>query len=361
MIIAVIGANGFIGTRLVESLHLGGRHQVVPVVRRASGLALAARFALDWRLADALDVAALSAALAGCDAVVHAALGDPRQIEAMPPVLCAAAAAAGVNRLVYLSSAAVHGPAPAAGTTEDSALRCDHAMRYNNAKVRAEQAFFRGCARHHLAGFALRPGVVFGPRSRWIADVAADVREGRAGWLHAGRGICNTIYVDNLVAAVALAASAPAERAGPYLVGDAETVSWRDFIGGVARHVGRDPATIPDLPVPVFAPERESKFEAFTLTPAYGRLGRLLPPRAKRLVKGTLRAWPQPPDVADAWSLPDGPPGPVLTHEMALLLQCAWKLPHARATRLLGYAPPVAFAEGLRRSLAWLDFAEART
>ncbi len=36
--------------------------------------------------------------------------------------------------------------------------------------------------------------------------------------------------------------------------------------------------------------------------------------------------------------------------------QCRWKLPHAKAERLLGYRPPVAFADGLRRSLAWLDF-----
>lgn len=360
MIIAVIGANGFIGTRLVEMFHLGGRHSVVPVVRRASSLALPARFALDWRIGDALDAASLGRALAGCDVVVHVALGDPRQIGAMPDILCAAAAAAKVPRVVYLSSATVHGQAPEPGTTEDSPLHCHHALLYNNAKVRAELAFFRACARHQLAGFALRPGVVFGPRSRWIADVAADLRTGRAAWLNGGRGICNSIYVDNLVEAVHLAATAPADTAGAFLVGDAETVTWRDFLEPIARHTGLDASAFADLPVPVFPPEKASPLAAFTLSPAYARIGPLVPSRAKRLVKAVLHAWPAPPADPDGWHPHGIAPGPRLTHEMALLQQCAWKFPHARAATLLGYHPPFAFAGGLARSLAWLDFAEGR-
>ena len=360
MKIAVIGANGFIGTRVVEMFHLGARHTVIPVVRRASGLALPARFALDWRIGDALDVASLAAALEGCDAVVHAALGDPRQIEAMPAILCAAAGAARVPRVVYLSSATVHGQAPAPGTTEDTPLHCHHAILYNNAKVRAERAFFRDCARHRLAGFALRPGVVFGPRSRWIADAAADLRAGRGAWLHGGRGLCNSIYVDNLVEAVHLALIAP-DRGGAFLVGDAETVTWREFLGSIAQHAGLDESAFTDLPAPVFAPERESRLAALTLSPAYGRLGSRVPARAKRLVKALLRAWPEPAPVADAWTLHATAPRPRLTHELALLQQCRWKFPHDRAAARLGYRPTVTFADGLQRSLAWLDFAEGRT
>lgn len=361
MKIAIIGANGFIGTRLVEMFHLGARHTVVPVVRRASGLALPARFALDWRLGDALDVASLTAALAGCDAVVHAALGDPRQIEAMPAVLCSAAAAAHVPRVIYLSSATVHGQAPAPGTDETSPLHCAHPLLYNNAKVRAERAFFRGCARHRLAGFALRPGVVFGPRSRWIADAATSLRTGTGAWLNGGRGICNSIYVDNLVEAVHLAALAPDSAGGAYLVGDAETLTWRDFLGPIARHLGLAESAFTNLPVTAFPPERESKVAALTLSPFYARLGPRVPDRAKRLVKAVLRAWSPPPPAPDAWTLRRATPPPRLTHELALLQQCAWKFPSAHATARLGYRPTVTFAEGLQRSLAWLDFAEGRT
>ena len=359
MKVAVIGANGFIGTRVIEMFHLGDRHQVVPVVRRASGLALPARFDLEWRIGDALDVTALTAALSGCDAVVHTALGDPRQIEAMPAILCAAAAAARVPRVVYLSSASVHGQAPAPGTTEASPLHCHHALLYNNAKVRAERAFFHGCTRHRLSGFALRPGVVFGPRSRWIAEAAASIRSGRGAWIKGGRGICNSLYVDNLAEAVHLALIAPGDGEA-LLLGDAETVTWRDFFEPIARHAGLDATAFTELPPPVVLPEHASRLAALTLSPAYGRVGPYVPDRAKRLVKAVLRAWPAPPPSPDPWTLHPVPPRPGLTPELALLQQCTWKFPHDRAAARLGYRPTVPFAEGLRRSLAWLDFAEGR-
>jgi nucleoside-diphosphate-sugar epimerase len=361
MIVAIIGANGFIGTRLVEIFHLGDLHTVVPVVRRASSLALPARFALDWRIGDALDVPSLSAAFAGCNAVVHASLGDPRQIEAMPAVLCAAAAAAGVKRIVYLSSASVHGQAPEPDTTEDTPLHCHHAMDYNNAKVRAERAFFRGCAQHELEGFALRPGIVFGPRSRWITDLAADLRQRRAWLLNDGNGICNSLYVDNLVEAIAQSLTARSHAAGAYLVGDGERVTWFEFYRIVATSLGIDPATIHRLAsVPVFhrtTQERISRLVA-------GRVGQtvlpVMPARlktmAKRLAATLTPAFPTP----DSWRLSDAPQ-PRMTQELALLQQCLWQLKSDRAMQRLDYHPLVNFTTAIQRSLAWLAFAEGRT
>ncbi len=102
--VAVLGAGGFIGNRTLEMLYLGGRHEVRPVVRRPQSLALASRFDIYGRIADARDEMALTAAFAGCNFVVHAIAGDPRTIvEAIVPVY-RAASAAGVRRLVYLAA-----------------------------------------------------------------------------------------------------------------------------------------------------------------------------------------------------------------------------------------------------------------
>ncbi len=358
MKIAVIGASGFVGNRLVEHLHLGTDHTVVPVVRTPSRLALPARFDLPWRLGDALDAASLTAALAGCDAVVHAALGDPRQIEAMPGVLAAAAAASDVRRVIYLSTAAVHGQAPAPATDEASPLHTGHPLEYNNAKVRAERNFFRACARHGLAGFALRPGLVHGPRSRWITEAAADLRHGRAWLFNGGGGICNGIYVDNLCAGIVAALLAPPTVSGAYLVGDRETYTWRDFYQHLATGLGLG---TPDLPC-------VERFPAFRHSPAL-RLRRLLahpvpqqilplvPRRIKRVTQRLLAAAQTPPPPP-AWRLPV-PPAPRITEELALLQQCQWKLPHTLAAAQLGYRPGVTFAEAMARSVAWLKFAEA--
>ena len=361
MIVAVIGAGGFIGTRLVEMFHLQGLHTVVPIVRRPSGLALPARFALEGRVGDALSVPSLSAALAGCDAVVHTALGDPRQIEAMPAVLCAAAAAAGISRVVYLSSASVHGQAPEPGTNEDTPLHCRHAMDYNNAKVRAERAFFAGCARHGLEGFALRPGVVFGPRSRWISDLASDLRLHRAWLLGAGDGICNSLYVDNLVAAIDLALAAPADAAGAYLVGDAEHITWSDLYHRVAAALGIAPATIHRLAVAPDFP-RNPREHVARLVASRGVQAFLpaVPARLKQMTKQFIAVCTTPAPDGAGWRRAVAP-APRLTQELALLQQCRWQLPSDRAIQRLNYSAAVDFSTAIRRSLAWLAFAEGHS
>jgi len=359
MNVAIIGAGGFIGNRLVEMFHLGGRHEVVPIVRRPSGLALPARFALEGRIGDALSVPSLTAALARCDAVVHTALGDPRQIEAMPAVLCAAAAAAGVPRVVYLSTASVHGQAPAPGTDETTPLHCGHVMDYNNAKVRAERAFFRSCARHGLTGFALRPGVVFGPRSRWISDLAGDLRCQRAWLIGDGDGACNSIYVDNLVEAVALCLTAPPDAAGAYLVGDADGGTWAEFYHAVAGSLGIDPATIHRLDdLPAFPSTMQQRVARLVASRGVQVLLPTVPARLKQLSKRLIAA-SFAPATNDSWRLPAAP-RPRVTQELALLQKCRWRLQSDRARRRLHYHPVIDFATSIRRSLAWLAFAEGR-
>ncbi|HEU5079199.1 MAG TPA: NAD(P)-dependent oxidoreductase [Opitutaceae bacterium] len=357
MKIAIIGANGFIGSRLVEQFHLGGNDEVAPIVRKPSSLALPARFAVDWRLGDALDAASLTKALQGCDAVVHAAIGDPVQIEKMPAVLCAAASAAKIKRVVYLSSASVHGQNIPMNTVESTPLHTDHSLEYNNAKVRAERSFFSESAKYGLSGYALRPGVVYGPRSRWIADLANELRDGRAWLYENGSGICNSIYVDNLIHAVRLCLDAASGAGEAYLVGDAETVSWADFYHAAADFVGVDRSTIQSVNVlPAFEKSFKDRVEKTVAQPWVQSLLPAVPFKLKRATKNIIASW-NPPTAPNAWTLPSSSAKPQITEEMALLQQNHWKFPHDKAAKVLGYAPPVSFAEAMRRSFAWLRFA----
>ncbi len=355
--IALIGANGFIGLRTAEILSQRPDTALTPLVRSPSSLAVLARQPLDWRVTSFMDPAPLAAALKGNDVCIHAAIGDAAQIVRMAEVTHAACAAAGVRRLVWLSSASVHGQNCPPGTDESTPLHDRHPLIYNNAKVHAERALEKLGRDPRVEIIRIRPGVVFGPRSRWITDPAHDLQTGRAAWLGGGSGICNSIYVDNLVEALRLAAITPQIAGSAFIVGDAETVTWRDFLLPIATHLGFDERAFADLPPPSFPPERASRLTALTLTPAYGRAGQLVPDRLKRLVKGVLKALPNPPPPPNAWTLRTTHRPPALTHELSLIQQCAWKLPHALATQKLGYTPPVTFADGMRRSLAWLDFA----
>lgn len=353
MKIAIVGASGFIGLRAVEWFTLGGRAEVRPVVRSFSSLAALSRQELDWRVIDPLDARALAGAIEGCDAVLHAAIGDPAQIAQMAVAAVEAVRAARVPRLVWLSSATVHGQMPAPGTDETTPLRDDLTFGYACAKVQAERTL---AAAGDVPIVRLRPGIVFGPRSSWIAGAAHQVRHGVAWWIDGGRGVCNSIYVDNLLEAARLACTAPQAVGEAFLVGDAETVTWRDLLLPVAEANGGgaesfreiDPRQIPGHYIP-------PALHRFTALPPIRAAKVYLPARAKRLLKALNAAWPDPGPPPTAWSLP-APPGPQLGAEMGELFQCRWKLPHSKAEKLLGYRPPITFAEGMRRSLGWLEW-----
>jgi nucleoside-diphosphate-sugar epimerase len=357
--IAIIGANGFIGSRAVEMLHLGAAAEVRPVVRTAHGAARLFRFDLDCRIANACHEVSLRTALEGCDAVVHAVAGTPDVVlESIAPVY-RAAEHAGVRRLVYLSSASVHGQAPAPGTDESGPLSDRQPIAYNNAKVRAERQLLRLRENGAVEVVILRPGIVTGPRSGWISQFASNLLAGTAYWLNDGKGICNSIYVDNLVHAIQLALTTPAADGHAFIVGDEETVTWADLYRPVVAALGFDVTDLPSATVIKQGRSQREALDALKSRAVVRSTLALIPKRLRRALRAVLSAPPQA--VASPWT--HDACGATQTHtiaatlEMALLYGCAAKLPDTKARRILGYRPIVTFAEGCRRTLGWLEFA----
>jgi nucleoside-diphosphate-sugar epimerase len=352
--IAVVGANGFIGSRVVEMLHLEGATPVRPVVRRASALASAARFALEGRVADALDTSALRDALAGCDAVVHCVAGDAETIVKSAEAVYGAAEAAGCRRLVYLSSACVHGQSPEPGTDERSMLSDRQPIEYNNAKVRAERALHALRERGRLELVVLRPAIVFGPRSQWIAGFADDVLAGSAHFAGDDSGVCNSLYVDNLVHAICLAIESPRADREAYLLGDEDAPTWRELYAPFARALG---GRVEDLPVVPYRPARWSIAESIdrlrSSRPVQGTLMRL----PERLRRGLGAFYAELSGIGEPAGAPDAPTLPAPSLEMTLLHGCRYRLPWRKAHEELGYSPVVTLDEACRRTIGWLDFA----
>jgi len=353
--IAVLGASGFIGTRIVEMFTLNEWAEVRPVIRNYSSLARLSRFNLDSRAADAFDQNALEAAFQGCEIVVHAVAGDINTVLGTLTPVYQAAQKAGVRRLVYLSSASVHGQNPEPGTDEESKLSDQQPLPYNNAKVQAERKLWDLREQGNVELVILRPGIVLGPRSSWITRFADDLLAGRAALLNRGQGICNSIYVDNLVDAIYLAATEPAADRNVFLVGDEEQVTWADLYRPIAQALEFDLADIPEGDV------IEHKVSWFD---------RLEPVRASRPVQGLLSVFPhrfrlaaylayqailEPQTTSSA--MPAGAVKPGISREMGMLYACHYKLPHEKARRKLGYQPAISFPESCRRSVAWLSFA----
>jgi 2-alkyl-3-oxoalkanoate reductase len=340
--VAVLGAGGFIGNRTVETLHLAGV-DVVPIVRTPSSLALACRFDRPARIADALDESALADAFAGCESAVIAVAGDERTIVGSVGPIYRAAESAGLRRVVYLSTASVHGQSPAPGTVDSTPLSDRQPIAYNNAKVRAERRWLECRATGSTEVVMLRPGIVYGPRSQWTGALADDMLAGRAYLVDGGRGICNAIYVDNVVVAVRQALRASDADGRALLIGDREEISWLDLYRPIAEALGLDVLELPMPPASAAAAE--------------GRpFDRLRSSRARRVLPGPVRAGLRAAYVAARTPRPASL-GPSVSLEQAMLHTCSYKLPWDTARSVLGYQPETSFAEGCRRSVAWLAFA----
>ena len=336
--VAVLGANGFIGNRTVEMLHASSQYEVRPVVRRASAAALPRRFDLDVRVADGGDRAALTAAFQGCDAVVVALAGDPATIVGVIDPIHQAAREAEVCRLIYLSSASVHGQAPAPGTDERSPLSDRQPLAYNNAKVAAERRLEQLGRSGGPEIVVLRPGIVFGPRSQWIGGWANEVLSGGAYLVEEAKGLCNAVYVDDVVRAIVLAMTAIDAPGRAYLLGQRKQVAWRDLYAPVCEALGVRIENLPNCPASAAQPESAARANSLRRF-----IRRAVPKSVRMRIQAAVRQ--------------GGPEKPFVSIERAQLHTAQYVPPWTRARDELGYEPAMSFDEGLRHSIEWLAFA----
>ncbi len=146
--VLVLGASGFIGSALTRALVDSGRRVRAGVRSRPAGEQLR-RSGAEPVAVDLLDPASLRQAASGCSVIFHAAGLNamcPRDPGPLYQVnvqgtrnVVAAAAAAGVSRLVYTSSAATIGEAHGTVATADSPHRGWFLSNYERSKFLAER------------------------------------------------------------------------------------------------------------------------------------------------------------------------------------------------------------------------------
>lgn len=167
----VTGASGFLGKAIVEELAAAGRPVRALARSDATAERLAALGAEPIR-GDLRDRASLEAGFAGCDVVYHAAgvnafcLPDPSPMfevnVAGSRAVVLAAAAAGVARVVYTSSAATLDVASDGGSSGSRGRR-RFLSNYARSKFEAERAVMEAAASTRLDVVCVNPASVQGP------------------------------------------------------------------------------------------------------------------------------------------------------------------------------------------------------
>jgi nucleoside-diphosphate-sugar epimerase len=243
MRVLVTGASGFLGRAVAASIVAAG-HEVSCFQRRPSGVAGAADV-----LGSITDPAAVARAVAGVDAIVHLAAkvslaGAPAEFEAVnvggTRALIDAARAAGVPRLVFVSSPSV----AHAGTsiTGSDALPADPAhARGDYARTKAAAELLALAADSpELRVVAVRPHLVWGPGdTQLIARIVERARAGRLPLLGHGAALIDSTYIDNAAGAIAAALErVDAVHGNAYVITNGEPRPVAELLGGICAAAG---------------------------------------------------------------------------------------------------------------------------
>lgn len=302
--IALTGATGFIGRRLLHDLPARG-YRVRALLRRPTELPVDCASAVIGDIARPRNMAD---ALADVDAVIHLA-GISQQASGLPEDdyralneeasirLAQAAQRAGVRRFILLSSVRAQ-----SGASADRVLTEDMEPAPTDAYGRSKLAAERGLAALDIDWVALRLALVYGEGVK--GNMARLMRLARSPWplplagLTARRSI---LGLDNLTAAVdcVLAHADPLRR--PLLVADPDPLTVAEMIAALRRGLGRRRGLV-NLPAPLVAlafrlarsPQMHERLARPLVvdTTALARLGFVAPVGSAQALEALARAGP---------------------------------------------------------------------
>jgi len=337
----VTGAPGWLGTRLVEvllrglpdvpSLAMPGSRRVRCLALRGSDVTGLARLGdrveiVDGDLSDPASVAAFTAGSKGATLFHSAGIIHPtRGIKQLYEVnvegtrrLVEAARAAGVRRMVHVSSNSPVGTNPRPDHVFDEESPYAPYMGYGRSKMLGEQIVRAANAEGSLETVVIRPPWFYGPgQPPRQALFFQMIKEGKAPLVGAGDNRRSMAYVDNICQGLLLCERVERARGQVYWIADRRPYPMTEILDTIERVIERD----------------------FHVAVAHKRM------RLPGFAGGV--AW-----LADKMLQSMGVYHQKIhvLSEMNKTIACTT----AKAERELGYDPKVELEEGMRRSIRWM-------
>ncbi|MDH5408817.1 MAG: SDR family oxidoreductase [Gammaproteobacteria bacterium] len=254
--ILVTGATGFIGRRLLAYLYQHG-HKTRAAIRRPSSAAdvpgdsvVVGEIDADTDWSRALGETEVIVHLAARVHVMHETEDDPltafRKVNTEGTIkLAESAAAAGVKRLVYLSSIKVNGEethGQAFKASDESNIPTDP---YGQSKWETEQALKEVSKRTGLELVIIRPPLVYGPgvKANFLSLIKL-IKSGLPLPLGSIKNRRTMVALDNLVDLIKLCCEHPAAAGRVFLAADDESVSTAELLEKIAQAFGKKPHLI---------------------------------------------------------------------------------------------------------------------
>ena len=219
-----------------------------------------------------------------------------------------AAVEAGVRRFVHGSTIGVYGGKANQTVTDNSPLEPDNI--YGITKLEAESVLTNYT--DNLSLTSIRISETYGPGDRRLIKLFKGIEKGKFFHIGPGRNLHHPVYVENLVDAFCLAATASAPPSEPFVVAGPNAITTNEMVGDIATALDK-PA--PKLRIPLWP----------LMTLAH-------------IMEKSLR--------------PLGIQSPIHPRRMSFFLK-SFDFTCDLAKNQLGYSPTTDFQTGARRTLEW--------
>lgn len=358
--ILVAGASGFIGTRLIEKLTVEGGFVVTALVRDMTKAHRLKALAVQTIVADLSNRADIDRAVKGHHTVINLAHDFKRSqrnnLRSFAN-LSEACTKHGIQHFVHVSSIVVYDDWPVGNISEESSFG-QPGTEYKNTKVAIENALQRSSEKGLLHSSILQPTIVYGPFSwLWTDYVVEKLLSGTVVLPAKGEGICNAVYIDDVVDALVLAVMHPGRSGEKYIISGPTPPTWREFFERYNQYLGK--GSIQYIDVAALAGERSGlagKMKNILANPLQlanrkpvrlilNMIQKLLGDRGIEGLKSLIKALKKS-------------RGPIVYYPDAgeLELYCATGVCRIeKAKRLLGYVPKMDFKTGFELTAEYLD------
>lgn len=251
----VTGANGFVGSHLVERL-LSRGYQVTCLVRKTSNLRWLSGLNVEYVYANISEKDTLKNALKEIDFVFHVAglikkyscLAKSKEeyfkvnykgtrnllevcLEGNPQI----------KRFVYISSQAAMGP----GKDEqplDETSPCNPITNYGKSKLKGEKIVLEYSSK--LPVTIIRPPALYGPRDSDFLIIFGIVNKGLKTVLGKGESYVNLCYIEDLIDGIILAAESPKAIGQIYFIADDQVYPRREIPEIIAKVLNKKTITL---------------------------------------------------------------------------------------------------------------------
>ena len=323
----VTGANGFVGSHLVEGLLFKGYH-VICLVRKTSNLRWLSGLNVEYVYADISEKESLSRkagafgknVLKNVDFVFHVAgltkakskeeyfkanyEGTKNLLEACvkdnPQT----------KRFVYISSQAAVGPGKDDRPLDETAP-CNPITDYGKSKLKGEEVVLEYSSK--LPVTIIRPPAVYGPRDSDILSFFKVANYGFKTFFGKGESYLSLCYVEDLIDGIILAAESPKATGQIYFIADDEIYSWREAFRIVAKVLNKKTITL-----------RIPKVFLYTIAFVSENIARVL-----------------------------GKPTVINVQKVREITQKYWLCDVSKAKRGLGFSPKYKLEEGAKKTVRW--------